>query len=112
MWPSPDGQRDEESYGVVRLREGKSGQQVGRSSILLLAPCTVTLAVHGSSIFTYRVKCARCIQTVLFCQKTDHKFPGLIGSTRHLPSEIDGQGESLCFEHHELSQYRKQAVWL
>lgn len=53
MWPSPDGQRDEESYGVVRLREGKSGQQVGRSSILLLVPCTFTLAAHGSRIFTY-----------------------------------------------------------
>lgn len=39
MWSSPDGQRDEESYGVARLREGKIGQQAGRSSILLLVAC-------------------------------------------------------------------------
>lgn len=39
MWPSPDGKRDEENYGVARLREGKTGQQAGRSSILLLVAC-------------------------------------------------------------------------
>lgn len=40
MWPSPDGQRDEEGYGVARLREGTIGQQACRSSILLLVACT------------------------------------------------------------------------
>lgn len=39
MWSSPDGPRHEESYAVARLREGTTGEQAGRSSILLLVAC-------------------------------------------------------------------------
>lgn len=75
MWSSPNGPRDEESYGVAGLREGTTGQQAGRSSILLLVLVLSRLATKGNRIHTY---CARCIQTALFCQKAAHTFSGLI----------------------------------